>query len=99
MLLRRGFTINHGKALPKSAFGQAVTYCLNQWDKLEAFMQDGRLDISNNRGERSIKPVVIDRRNWLFSFPNTPRRAKANAVICSIAETAKKIRKAVHSQS
>ena len=27
-----------GRALPKSAFGQAVTYCLNQWDKLEAFM-------------------------------------------------------------
>ena len=75
------------KALPKSAFGQAVAYCLNQWDKLEAFMQDGRLEISNNRSERSIKPVVIGRKNWLFA--NTPRGAEASAVIYSIAETAK----------
>jgi len=32
-------------------------YCLNQWDKLEVFMEDGRLEISNNHGERSIKHV------------------------------------------
>ncbi|MEA4884634.1 MAG: IS66 family transposase, partial [Clostridia bacterium] len=58
------------KALPKSAFGKAVAYCLNQWDRLEAFLQDGRLELSNNRAERSIRPVVIGRRNWLFA--NTP---------------------------
>lgn len=74
-------------ALPKSSFGQAITYCLNQWDKLEAFMQDGRLEIDNNRSERSIKPFVIGRKNWLFS--NTPRGAKASSVIYSIVETAK----------
>ena len=75
------------KALPKSAFGKAVTYCRNQWDKLEAFMQDGRLEISNNRSERSIKPVIIGRKNFLFC--NTPLGAKASAVIYSIVETAK----------
>ncbi|MEA4883291.1 MAG: transposase, partial [Clostridia bacterium] len=64
-----------------------VAYCLNQWDRLEAFLQDGRLELSNNRAERSIRPVVIGRRNWLFA--NTPRGAKASAVIYSIIETAK----------
>jgi len=48
---------------------------------------DGRLVISNNRAERSIKPFVIDRKNFLFA--NTPRGAKASAVMFSLIETAK----------
>jgi transposase len=75
------------RVLPKSAFGQAISYCLNQWDKLVAFLMDGRLEIDNNRSERSIKPFVIGRKNWLFS--NTQRGAEASAVIYSIIESAK----------
>ncbi len=37
--------------------------------------------------ERSIKPFVIGRKNWLFS--NTPKGAEARAVIYSVVETAK----------
>lgn len=79
--------IKSKQVLPKSAFGQAISYCRNQWSKLEAFLLDGRLEISNNRGERAIKPFVIGRKNWLFS--NTPKGATASAVIYSIVETAK----------
>jgi len=75
------------RVLPKSSFGQAIAYCRNQWDKLTAFLQDGRLELDNNRGERSIKPFVIGRKNWLFC--NTPKGAKASATIYSIVETAK----------
>lgn len=75
------------RVLPKSAFGQAINYCRNQWDKLMVFLQDGRLELDNNRGERSIKPFVIGRKNWLFA--NTPRGANASATIYSIVETAK----------
>jgi transposase len=75
------------RVLPKSLLGQAITYSLNQWVKLNVFLQDGRLEIDNNRSERSIKPVVIGRKNFLFS--NTPRGAKASAVIYSLVETAK----------
>lgn len=74
------------KVLPQSGLGKAVTYCLNQWDKLVAFLEDGRLEIDNNRSERAIKPVVIGRKNWLFS--NTPQGARASAMIYSIVETA-----------
>jgi transposase len=79
--------IQEQKVLPKSALGKAITYCLNQWDKLVAFLEDGRLEIDNNRSERSIKPVIIGRKNWLFS--NTPQGARASAIIYSIVETAK----------
>ena len=75
------------RVLPKSALGKAIKYCRNQWDKLEAFLQDGRLELDNNRSERSIKPFVIGRKNWLFA--NTPRGARASAIIYSIVETAK----------
>ena len=75
------------KVLPKSSFGQAIKYCRNQWDKLTAFLQDGRLEIDNNRSERSIKPFVIGRKNFLFA--NTPKGATASATIYSIIETAK----------
>jgi transposase len=73
--------------LPKSAAGKAIGYCLNQWPKLTAFLQDGRLEIDNNRSERAIRPFVIGRKNWLFS--NTPSGANASAMIYSIMETAK----------
>jgi transposase len=75
------------RVLPKSTLGLAITYCLNQKEKLEAFLKDGRLELDNNRSERSIKPFVIGRKNWLFS--NTVRGAKASATIYSIIETAK----------
>jgi transposase len=75
------------RTLPKSKLGEAITYSLNQWEKLTAFLKDGRLEIDNNRSERAIKPFVIGRKNWLFA--NTPRGAKASATIYSVIEKAK----------
>ena len=43
--------------------------------------------VSNNADERAVKPFVIGRKNWLFA--NTPRGAKASAIIYSLVETAK----------
>ncbi|NLJ79934.1 MAG: transposase [Firmicutes bacterium] len=71
----------------QSHLGKAVQYCLNQWDKLNGFLLDGRLKIDNNRAERSIKPFVIGRKNFLFS--QTPKGAAASAMIYSMVESAK----------
>jgi transposase len=79
--------IQEQKVLPKSGLGKAISYCLNQWGKLVTFLEDGRLEIDNNRSERSIKPVVMGRKAWLFS--NTPKGARSSAIIYSIVETAK----------
>lgn len=75
------------RTLPKSLTGQAIAYSLNQWEMLTAFLVDGVLEIDNNRSERSIKPFVIGRKNWLFA--NTTRGARASATIYSVIETAK----------
>lgn len=73
--------------LPQSSLGKAVGYSKNQWEYLQNYMLDGRCEISNNRAERSIKPFVIGRKNFLFA--NTPRGATASAITYSIIETAK----------
>ena len=73
--------------LPKSLLGAAITYALNQKKYLLNFFLDGNLELSNNRAERSIKPFVIGRKNWLFC--QTSEGARASSVIYSIVETAK----------
>jgi transposase len=78
---------NSVSALPKSALGRALHYALEQRPYLENIFLDGRLELSNNRAERSIKPFVIGRKNWMFSA--TPKGARASAIIYSVIETAK----------
>ena len=77
---------NSRTAAPKSALGKAFTYLKEQWLYLTNYLKDGRLELSNNRAERSIKPFVIDRKNFLFA--NTPKGAKGSAIMFSLIQTA-----------
>ena len=77
---------NSRAAAPKSALGKAFTYLKEQWPYLSNYLKDGRLEISNNRAERSIKPFVIDRKNFMFA--NTPKGATGSAVMFSMIQTA-----------
>jgi transposase len=74
-------------ALPKTLLGQALTYTKNQKEYLMNVFLDGRLELTNNLSERSIKPFVIGRKGWLFA--NTVTGAKASAISYSMIETAK----------
>lgn len=73
--------------LPKSLLGTAVSYAKSQRKYIERYLLDGRLEISNNRAERSIKTLVIGRKNWLFA--NVPSGARASAIYYSLIVTAK----------
>ena len=77
---------NTRTAALKSILGKAFTYLKDQWPYLLNYLKDGRLELSNNRAERSIKPFVIDRKNFLFA--NTPSGAKSSALIFSLIQTA-----------
>ena len=77
---------NVRQAAPQSALGKALNYVKEQWPYLCNYLKDGRLELSNNRAERSIKPFVIDRKNFLFA--NTPNGAKGSATIFSLIQTA-----------
>ena len=73
-------------ASAKSKLGEALTYLHNNGRELSEYLNDGRLEISNNLAERNIKPFVIGRKNFLFA--NTPKEATASAVMFSITQTA-----------
>lgn len=75
------------QVIASSPLGKAIKYTLGQWPKLIRYIDDGHLSIDNNRAERAIKPLVIGRKNWLFS--TTPNGADASAMLYSIVETAK----------
>ena len=75
------------QAPPTSILGKAINYPLNQWSKLIAYLEDGRIRIDNNDCERAIKPFVIGRKNWLFS--KSQKGAEASSIIYSIIETCK----------
>ena len=75
------------KTAPKSVLGKALHYLREQWPYLVRYLEDGRLELSNNRAERSIKPFVMGRKNFLFC--NTPSGAQSSAVLYSLVETAK----------
>lgn len=53
--------------LPKSPFGEALTYVFNQWDALNRYVEDGDLNIDNNAAERALRCVTVGRKNWLFA--------------------------------
>ena len=55
------------KVLPKSAIGKAMTYYLNQYQKLEAILKDPRIELDNNLIENAIRPLALGRKNYLFA--------------------------------
>ena len=71
----------------KSKLGAAISYALNQWEYLVRYLLDGRIEISNNRAERSVKPFVINRKNFLFAA--SVAGARSTAIYHSLTETAK----------
>ncbi len=75
------------KTPPQGLLGKAVSYALNQWERLERYTQSGLLRPDNNFAENAIRPFVVGRKNWLFSA--TPQGATASATIYSLVETAK----------
>jgi transposase len=53
-------------ALPKSQYGQAIAYVLNNRDQLRRYTEDGRLEMDNNTSERTLRLCAIGRKNWMF---------------------------------
>jgi transposase len=64
---------------------KAIKYLHNQRRELRLFLKDGRIPIHNNACERSIRPIAVGRRNWLFA--GSPRGGRAAAVAYTLIES------------
>jgi len=73
--------------LPKSPWGQAVSYSLSRWAKLCRYTEDGRIEIDNNLIENAIRPIALGRRNYLFAGSHAA--AERAAVLYSLVGTCK----------
>lgn len=85
--LRCWLDAKRGHAPPQMLIGKAMTYLDNQWPQLVRALDDGRLEVDNNRCENALRPFVLGRKAWLFS--DTPAGAEASARLYGLIETAK----------
>jgi hypothetical protein len=71
----------------KSGLGKAIRYTLNHWDGLTRFIDDGRIEIDSNTVERSIKPIGLGKKNYLFA--GSEGGAETWATLASLINSAK----------
>jgi transposase len=62
----------------KSHLAKAIHYSLARWEALTRFCSDGRIEVDNNTAERSIRPIVLGRRNYLFAGSDAGGERAAN---------------------
>jgi len=71
----------------QSKIHDAIRYTLSNWEYLNNYLLDGKLEIDNNQVENAIRPFALGRKNWLFK--GSPAGAKAGATFYSLIETCK----------
>ena len=71
----------------KSELAKAIRYTLSRWQALTLVLRDGRACIDNNAAERSMRPMVLGRKNWLFAGSDSGGHSAAAAY--SLIQTAK----------
>jgi len=53
---------------PRTLLGRGLGYLHRQWHRLILFLDDGHIELTNNRLERELRRLVLGRRNWLFTW-------------------------------
>lgn len=67
--------------------GEAIKYLRNNRRALTTYLSNGEVPIDNNACERSIRPIAVGRRNWLFAGSVTG--GEAAATIYTLIESCK----------
>jgi len=76
--VKQARTAAQGRDLATKALG----YAFNQEQQLLRVLEDGRLPLDNTRSERSLRKIVVGRKNWMFYGSDT--HAESAAAIFSI---------------
>lgn len=76
------------KSRPELGFKKAIEYSINQWPQLIKFLDDPVIPLTNNEAERSIRQVVMGRKNFYGS--RSIDGADLAAMMYTIIESCKK---------
>jgi transposase len=71
----------------RGEMAKAIRYALVRWDALTWVLRDGRVCIDNNAAERSMRPMTLGRKNWLFA--GSDAGGERAAAIYTLTATAK----------
>ncbi len=71
----------------KSSLAGAIRYSTSRWAALTRFVDDGRLEMTNNAAERAIRPLALGRKNYLFAGSDDGGRRAA--IMYTLIETAR----------
>ena len=66
---------------------RAMDYMLKRWTAFTRFLEDGRVCLSNNAAERSLRGIALGRNSWLFA--GSDRGGYRCAAMYSLIVTAK----------
>jgi len=66
--------VKHQRGMLRSAIG----YCVRQKEALMCFLDDGRLEMTNNRSERQLRKIATGRKAWLFVGSDDHGQATGN---------------------
>jgi transposase len=47
----------------KSDFAKVIRYATSRWKALTRYVDDGRLEMTNNASERAVRPLTLGRKN------------------------------------
>ncbi len=70
-----------------SPFAEAIDYMLKRWDSFTSFLDDGRICLTNNAAERTLRGFALRRKAQLFA--GSHRGADRAAFIATLLMTAK----------
>ena len=71
--------MHHATArLARSRFASALGYALRQEQALRIFLDNGRLEMTNNRSEGALRAIAAGRKAWLFFGSDDHAAAAAN---------------------
>ena len=71
----------------KSPLAGAIRYALTRMKKLRPWLEYGFLELDNNAAERSMRPIALGRKNYLFM--GSEGGGKSAAIAYTLIETAK----------
>ncbi len=88
--LEKALLIKKNKHRPQSDMGKAISYALNDWKKLKAFINHGKAEIDNNLVENAVRPTAIGKKNWLFI--GHPEAGEKSAILYTLLENCKHLK-------
>ncbi len=76
-----------GRISGKTPLAGAIRYTLSRWEALTLGLRDGRACLDNNAAERTMRPITLGRKNWLFA--GSSAGGERAAAVYTVTETAK----------